>query len=314
VDTLESMRAIVRVIDLGSLSAAARSLGLSPAMVTKHVAHLERRTGARLLNRTTRHVRATDAGQTYYERCVGILAGVAEAESEAGADSLHPAGTLRVTAPVEFGNAHVAPLVGNFMNAHPDLELLLDLTNRTVDLVQEGYDVALRIAENLDTALVGRRLATSRFHIVASPDYLDRHGRPQKPEDLGTHVCLTFALPTVRDEWPFECEGLRTSVKIKPRLVSTSSEALRAAAVAGAGITWLPTFVCGDDLRRGRLQSLFPQFDTGAFGVYALFPHRRFLAARVRVLIDFLLAQFQGDPDGDPWAKAARAGHRASGA
>lgn len=301
-DTIESMRAFARVVELGSFAAAARALDLSPAMVTKHVDHLERRTGARLLTRTTRHVRATEAGQAYYERCVALLAGIEEAETLAGADTAEPRGRLRLTAPVEFGNAHLAPLVGTFLERHAGIDLDLDFSNRVVDIVQEGFDLAIRVATSLDTALVGRRLATSRFHVVASPGYLARHGRPAAPTALAAHACLAFTVPTPRDEWRLTKDGETVAVSIAPRLRSTSSEALRLAACGGAGISWLPSFVCGGDLRAGSLVSLFPDHDAGSLGVYALFPHRRFLPVRVRLFLDFLAERLGGDPDADPWA------------
>lgn len=307
-DTLKSMLAFVRVAESGSFSAAARNLHLSPAMVTKHVTYLENRIGARLLQRTTRHVRLTEPGQLYLERCLSILADVEEAESVAGADSVAPHGTLRVTSPVEFGNMHLAPLAARFMERHPGIDLMLDFSNRAVDVVQEGYDVAVRIASALDTSLIGRRLARSRFHIVASPDYLERHGRPSAPANLAGHPCLTFALPDVRDRWPFTRDGETTQVRVRPRLVSTSSEALRLAARSGAGVSWLPTFVCGRDLDDGSLVSLFPEYDAGSLDIHVLFPHRRFLPGKVRAFLDFLREQFGSDPDRDPWQGESKTG------
>jgi DNA-binding transcriptional LysR family regulator len=301
-DTVESMRAFVRVVELGSFAAAARSLALSPAMITKHVGHLESRTGARLLNRTTRQVRPTEVGAAYFDRCVAILAGIEEAENLAGADTAEPRGTLKITAPVEFGNAHLAPIAADFMERHPQIKLVLDFSNRIVDVVQEGYDVAIRVAQSLDTALIGRRLATSRFHVVASPRYLERHGRPERPEQLADHECLTFAVPAPWGEWRFARGGESTAVKINARMLSTSSEALRLAAKAGAGVSALPTFVCGPDLRDGTLVSLFPGYDAGALGIYALFLQRRFLPNRVRMFIDHLGARIGADADADPWA------------
>lgn len=300
-DTVESMRAFVRVVELGGFAAAARNLGMSPAMVTKHVDHLEARTGARLLSRTTRQVRPTDIGHAYYDRCAAILAGIEEAESLASAATVEPRGTLKITAPVEFGNMHIAPIATDFMGRHGQIDLVLDFSNRIVDLVQEGYDVAIRIARRLDTSLIGRRLATSRIHIVASPHYLERHGRPATPHDLADHSCLTFAMPMPWDEWHFSANGVSSKVKIKAGLLSTSSEALRLAAKAGAGISALPTFVCGQDLRDRSLVSLFPEHDSGSLGVFALFLQRRFLPARVRLFLDFLAERMSAGPDSDPW-------------
>ena len=300
-DTFESMRAFARVVELSSFAAAARSLALSPTMITKHVVHLEGRVGARLLNRTTRHVRPTEAGQAYYERCTELLTGIEEAENAAGAVTAEPRGTLRVTAPVEFGNAHLAPLIAQFLRRYPETALMLDFTNRFADIVEEGYDLAIRIAKTLDSTLVARKLATSRMHVVASPEYLQRRGKPRTPQALKDHDCLCFNVPVAWDEWAFAKDGESFTVKVKGRLLSTSSETLRHAASIGAGVSWLPSFVCGEDLRAGRLVSLFPQLGAVSLNVYALYPHRKFLSAKVRAFIDFLVEKLGGAPGADPW-------------
>jgi DNA-binding transcriptional LysR family regulator len=303
-DTLESMRVFVRVVETGGFAAAARSLHLSPAMVTKHVAHLEARTGARLLNRTTRQVHTTAVGQAYFERCVTILAGVEDAETEAGAEAAAPRGTLRITAPVEFGNDHLSAVAAEFLSRHPEVDLVLDFSNRRIDLVQEGYDLAIRVAREMDTALAGRRLASSRFHVVASPSHVARNGRPATPEDLAGHPCLVFGFPAPWTSWSFQRDGRATTVRVTPRVTATSSAALLQAACAGVGISLLPSFVCGAALARGELVSLFPEFDLGVLGVYALFPHRTLLPVRVRLFMDLLVERFGRDADADPWLPA----------
>lgn len=301
-DTLESMRAFARVVELGGFAAAARRLAISPAMVTRHVVSLEERLGARLLQRTTRVVRPTEAGQLYYERCIELLQGLEEADAAVSAVTVRPRGTLRVTAPVEFGNRHlVGPVVG-FMQQHPELAVMLDLSNRLVDVVDEGYDLAIRVTNAPDPALVARRLAVSRMHVVASPGYLAGQGHPAEPAALAERDCLCFAVPAARDDWCFRRDGSMTTVKVKSRLLSTSSEALLGGARAGAGISWLPTFVCGDDLRSGALVSLFPDHDVGGLGVHVVYPHRRFLPVKLRLFIDHLVAHFGGDSAADPWA------------
>lgn len=300
-DTLESMQVFVRVVELGSFAAAARNLDLSPAMVSKHIGHLERRTGARLLNRTTRQVRATEAGATYFDQCTAILRDIDAAEAEAGAATRSPRGTLRITAPTEFGNLHLPAIMAAFLERHPEIDLVLDLTNRSVDIVQEGYDLAIRVARHLDTSLVGRRIAVSRFHVVASPGYLARAGRPQRPAELAGRPCVTFAVPQPWTTWSFAHGGASEQVKITPRMLSTSAEALLQASCAGVGIGLLPTFVCGRALSRGELVSLFPDCECGVLGVYILFPHRNLLPARVRLFIDFLVESLGGGGDADPW-------------
>lgn len=275
-------------------------------MITKHVAHLERRMAVRLLNRTTREVRPTAAGQAYYDRCLELLQAIEEAESAAGSDSAEPRGVLRVTAPVEFGNTHLAGLLAEFMRSHPDMTLLLDFNNRVVSMIEEGFDVAIRVARALDTGMIGRKLATSRFHVVASPHYLKRRGRPRDPQELAKHDCLCFAVPSPLSTWPFVNAGKHGNVKVTAKLLSTSSEALRLSAIAGSGVSLLPSFVCGEDLRRRRLVSLFADSDFGSLQIYAVYPHRRFLPARVRVFVDFLADHFGRDADADPWSPQRR--------
>jgi DNA-binding transcriptional LysR family regulator len=296
------MRALVRVGELGGISPAARALGLSPSMVAKHIAHLEDRTAARLLDRTTRSVRPTPAGQAYLERVTAILDAVEEAEGLAASDTRALRGTLRLTAPVEFGQEHLAPLIVEFMAQHPEVVVVADFSNPTVDLVQEGFDLAIRIASTLDTALIGRRLARSRFFVVASPECLNRMGTPESPEDLAHRPALTFASPAPRLDWPWTREGTSGAVRVAPQLLSTSSETLRRAAVAGAGFSWLPSFVCGRDIRDGRLVPVLEDLDWGSLGLYALYPHRRFVPSRLRVFIDFVAERLGGTAEGDPWA------------
>jgi DNA-binding transcriptional LysR family regulator len=296
------MRAYVRVVELGGISPAARALGLSPTMVAKHLAHLEDRTGARLLDRTTRSVRPTPAGQAYLERVTAILEAIEEAEGLAASDTSALRGTLRLTAPVEFGQEHLAPLVIEFMALHPEVVVVADFSNRTVDLVQEGFDLAIRIASTLDTALIGRRLASSGFFVVASPSCLERTGRPESPEDLAHRPALSFASPAPRLDSPWRREGASGAVRVTPQLLSTSSETLRRAAVAGAGFSWLPSFVCGRDIREGRLVPVLEDHDWGSLGLYALYPHRRFVPSRLRVFIDFVAGRLGGNAEEDPWA------------
>lgn len=300
-DTLTSMRAFTRVVELGGFAAAARSLALSPAMVTKHIANLEARMGVRLLHRTTRRVGPTEAGRAYFERCVELLQGVEEAEAAAGEATQTPHGTLRLTAPVEFGNLHLAPLVGELIRAHPEIAVSLHLSNRVVDIVDEGFDAAVRVAPTMDSSLVARRIATSRLLVLAAPSYLSRHGRPKRPSDLGSHACLAFAVPAPMDKWRFARKGAVQAVKIAPRMLATSSEALRAAACDGTGITLLPTFLAAEDVRAGRLQPLFQDYDSGALGIHVVYPHRKYLSAKVRVLLELVRSRYGDDPLHDPW-------------
>lgn len=302
-DTIMSMRVFARVVELGGLAAAARALGLSPAMVAKHVNSLEERTGARLLDRTTRMVRPTVSGLAYYERLIAVLDAVDEADAEAGADTAVPRGRLRLTAPAELGQEHIAPIIVDFMERYPGVSVVSDFTNRQVDLVQEGFDLAIRVANSLDTSLIGRKLATSRFFVVASPELLAKTGLPETPETLARLPTLTFAIPAPRVHWSWE-EPDKGQVRISPRLISSSSEALRMAARSGAGFTWLPSFVCGRDLATGNLVPVMADRNWGSLSVYALYPHRRFVPNRLRLFLDLVSERFGGDPDADPWLPA----------
>lgn len=301
-DTLTSMRVYARVVDSGGFSAAARAVGLSTAMVSKHVAALERRLGVTLLARTTRRVAPTEAGARYHALCVELLQALDEAERQVGAEGAEPIGCLRVTAPVEFGNLHVAPLVPALLRRYPGLTVSLDFTNRIVDLVEEGLDVAIRIAGELDSALAGRQIATSRLVAVAAPAYLRRRGTPRSPDALARHATLSFALGPGR-RWAFEHDdGRRAVAEVGAALLSTSSEALRAAACAGAGVALLPTFLVGPDVAAGRLRTLLPGWRGGTLKVFALYPQRRLHPARLRAFVDALVERWGGDPERDPFA------------
>ncbi|TCU78336.1 LysR family transcriptional regulator [Bradyrhizobium sp. R2.2-H] len=317
-DTLSSMRVFVRVVELGGFNAAARACAMSAAMVAKHVGHLEERTGARLLDRTTRSVRPTPEGQLYLDKVLAILEAVDEAEGTVGAENRESRGTLRVTAPVELGQDHLAPLLVDFMSRHPGIAVVADLTNRPVDLVQEGFDMAIRVAPSLDTALIGRKLATTHFRVVASADFLARHGVPDTPEMLSALPALTFSQPAPRLDWSWRRREMQGKVRMTARLASTSADTLRKAAVAGLGVSWLPSFVCGKDIEAGLLVPILEDCDWGSLGVHVLYPHRRFVPSRLRLFIDFLAESLGDDPSGDPWApraedrRAMRAGGRSA--
>ena len=299
-DRLTSMQAFTQVAELSSFAAAARKLGMSPAMVTKHIAHLERLLNVTLLTRSTRKVSLTEAGAKYLNHCIEVLRLVAAASDQIAHQTDTPSGTLRVTAPVELGNRHIAPLIPQLITAHPQLCIQLDFSNRVVDLIEEGMDVAVRVAAKLDTALSGRQLASSRLVPVAAPSYLAQRGTPKKPEDLISHDALVFGVGDWA-AWKYTNSRQAGTIAVAPRMHSTSSEALRVAALEGAGISLLPTFLVGDDLCAGRLQPLLTRWNFGALGIHALYPQRRYHPARLRAFIDLLVAHFGGDPRCDPF-------------
>jgi len=300
-DQLAAMRAFVKVVDLAGFSAAARALDLSTAMVSKHISALERHLGVPLLARTTRRVVPTDAGQRFHAHCHDILRAVDEAEQEVGTQALEPVGCLRVTAPVELGQRHLAPLLPPLLQRHPGLSIYLDLSNRVTDLVEEGFDAAIRVAPALDTSLRGRQITTSRLLLVAAPSYLRRCGTPTEPEMLREHATLSFALGAGR-QWVLTQGERRVAVDHAPRLLTTSSEAVRQAACSGAGIAMLPTFLVHDELESGALRPVLADWSIATLKIFALHPNRRTMPARLRAFFDALVARFGDDPDADGFA------------
>lgn len=295
-DRLTGMAVFARVAEDKSFSAAARALGLSKSAVSKQVARLEDRLGARLINRTTRRLSLTAAGSAFYERCARVLAEAEEAERAVSSLQDEPRGVLKINAPMSFGVLHLAPAIPDFMAIYPDLSVDITLNDRIVDLVDEGFDVAVRIARLADSSLIAKRLAPSRQVLCAAPGYFARHGVPERPEDIAAHNCLIYAYTLTGDEWRYRDGHGEGAVRVKGKLKANNGEVLRAAAVAGAGICLMPTFMVGDDLRAGRLRAVLPEFDYGASNLYAVYPHARHLSTKVRVFVDFLAARFGPKP------------------
>lgn len=310
-DTLTSMRAFLRVVQAGGFSKAAARLDLSPAMVTKHVSGLEERLGVRLLNRTTRQVSLTEAGAAYYEHCARIIADLDDAEGAVSALSRGTRGTLRISAPVDFGEEELAPHVTEFMRTQPEVEPEVVLENRLVDLVEERYDLAIRLAFRLpESSLIVRPLARSGFILCASPGYLAERGVPQTPEDLEHHRFLPFIHPLLRKELMLRRDGEKRVVPIAPVMRSNSNRVLSEACLAGAGIFLQSTVNAWREVVAERLVPVLEDWRIAEIGVFAVYPHRRHLAAKVRAFVDFLAERLGGDAMRDPWAErigAARA-------
>jgi DNA-binding transcriptional LysR family regulator len=306
-DRFATLEAFVAVARTGSFARAAEKLGLSRAMVSKHIQALEARLGARLLNRTTRQVSLTEAGRNFQQRAERLLAELEDAEGDAAQEADTPRGTLRISAPVSFGVTHVAPALAAFLAAHPGLRGDLALNDRVVDVVEEGFDLAVRIGRLPDSMLIARRLAVARLAVIASPGYLSRHGRPTQPEDLVGHNCLTYAYAASRDEWRFVGKNGARSVAVQGSLRANNGDALREAVLGDLGIALLPTFLCGDDIRRGRVQCLLDGWPPEEIYVHAVYPPGRHVAAKVRQFVDFLVERFGPEPPWDAWMKAAPA-------
>lgn len=289
---LQQMQVFVAVVEAGSFIRAADALGASKAGVSRHVGELESRLGVRLLNRTTRRLSLTEEGRVFLERCRELLADVDEAEAEIRSRSGAASGLLRVNAPVTFGVRHLAPLWGEFMAEQPNVTLEVTLADRIVDLVDEGFDLAIRIATLPSSTLVSRRLSTTRMALCASPRYLREHGTPQHPAELAGHAVISYTYWSTRDEWHFEGPQGGVSVRTRPRLHTNSGDTCRAAALAHQGVILQPTFLVGEDLAAGALVELMPDYRSIELGIYAVYPTRKHLSPKVRALIEFLARRF----------------------
>lgn len=300
VDTLQSMKIFVRVAQLPGFAAAARDLRMSPAAVTKHVAALEARVGARLFDRTTRNVGLTEAGRVYLERCLECLQSFEDADASVSQLSNAPKGLLRVTAPIDV-QSFVASVVADFIKAYPDVTVELRLSNRPVDLVEDGVDVAVRFAAALDGQFVARPLATLHLVLVAAPAYVEKHGGVRRPQDIESHRGIVFSEPRPREEWTFVRNGKQVKARLRPVMMTNGGDAIRSALVAGVGITVAPTFLVHEELAAGRLVRLLPDWDVVPEPkLFAVYPHRRFVSAKVRAFVETLRAKF-GDGTRDPW-------------
>lgn len=296
-DTLASMKVFATVVEAGSFAAASDRLNLSRAMVSKHVAHLESHLGTRLLNRTTRRLSLTESGSSYFERCQSILQDIADAELATTELTSVPRGTLRLTAPLVFGVLHIAPLLADYLALHPEAKLDFTLDDRNVDLVNEGYDLAIRIGNLTDSTLVARRFATDTLAVCGSPDYFRRRGRPTVPQDLSAHTCLAYTYGDSATEWHFTGNDGEHRILISGSVRANNGDLLRVAALGGAGIIMQPRFLVGADLREGRLEAVLTGYKLRELGIYAVYPSRRYLPSKVRSFIDFLVGRFGPNPD-----------------
>jgi DNA-binding transcriptional LysR family regulator len=287
-DRLTSLTAFVRVVDNGGFSAAGRKLNMSTTMVSNHIQALEERLGARLLHRTTRKVSLTEVGRAYYDRATQILSDLEQADDIAGALQSTPRGTLRIytaTHIVPF----VAPVVAEFLSSYPDVKVDLNMGERTIDLIDEGFDVAIRLTPPPDSSLIVRSLATWRHVLCCSPAYLEKHGPLRQLSELADHNCVRHVLYPYGEEWRFvDRKGTPASVRISGNLVSNSGDMLRTAALQGVGILLGPGFLVADDLDSGRLVRLLSEYRPVELSMNAVYPHRHHLSAKVRTFIDLL--------------------------
>jgi DNA-binding transcriptional LysR family regulator len=291
-DRLSSMQVFVRTVELGSISAAAGELGLSSQLAGKQIRALEESLGVKLLNRTTRRQSLTDEGRLFYERATNILAEMEAAQAQIDESRSLPRGRLRISAPITFGSRALAPRLARFMKAYPEVTVELSLTNRTVDLVDEGFDVAFRTGDLPDSGLVARRLAPHRLSLCAAPDYLKKSGLPHTPEDLQRHECLVFAHTSMRTQWSFKGPDGSVTVPITGRFSTDSGEALRAAAIAGLGVILQPSELLAEDIQAGRLTQLLSRYEPSPRPLHALYAPDRRMTPKLRSFLDFAAKEF----------------------
>ena len=305
-DRFDAITAFVKVVETGSFARAAERLDVSVSSVSRHVTDLEAHLGARLLNRTTRRLSLTEAGRAFHERCVQLLADLEEAEASAGAGAIVPRGTLRLSCGVSFGTRYVAAAVAAFMAKFPEMRFDLELSDRIVDLVEEGFDLAIRIARLESSSLIARRLSPFSLQVCGSPELIAKHGRPTRPQDLAHVPCIVDTNGRWLSNWPFIGDNSElVSVSVSGPMEVNSPLSSRAAAVAGLGFTILPDFIAAPAIEKGQLVPVLVDRMPKGGGIYAVYPHRRYLPAKVRVFVDFLVEWFKKFPC--PAPSAARA-------
>lgn len=301
-DRLTAIQVFAQVVESGSFAKAADRLGLSTSATSRHVAELEAHLQTRLLNRTTRKVSLTESGRAFYERAVQLLADLEEAEQEAASAAVEPRGTIRLTASVNFGVRHLGPAIAEFMARHAEVRFDVSLSDRIVDLVEEGFDLGVRIGGAGADNLVARKLGETRLVPCASPAYLSAHPPPKTPEDLARHNCFTYEYVTPRNVWRFrDASGAERAVRVAGTLHSNNGDLLAEVAARGAGIVFEPAFIVGPDVRAGRLVPLLQDYTPLPVPIYAVYPSRKHLSAKVRRFVEFLVERFAHAQD---WSAA----------
>ena len=293
-DRLSEMQSFISVVDQGGFTDAARAIGVSKSVVSKNISALEARLGARLLNRTTRRVNPTEIGLAYYDRASAVISKAQEADEMVTAMQTDPRGTLRVSAPVNFGSSHIAPAVGDFLHQYPDVQINMVLDDSFVELVADGYDLAIRIGRMDDSSLKARKLGETRPLLVASPGYLEKHGTPLDLDALSDHHLLHYTNLSTGNFWRLRTKsGATRDIRVGGRFTANNGAALRRGAEAGLGIAMLPSFILEDRVKRGKLVEVLPEASFETLGIYAVYPPGRFVQPKLRSFIDFLVQRFR---------------------
>jgi len=292
-DTLDGLKTVVAVVETNSFTAASDRLGISKALVSKYVGEVESQLGIRLFNRTTRQLALTDAGRRYYEQAIILLEQFSAMEDNVTGEQTTPRGLLRISAPVTFGEMKLAPLLPKFIALYPDLTIELVLTNGAIDMLEEGIDVRLRIGGVDDSNMIARHLTNFPLVLSASPSYAKANGLPITPKQLAKHRCIIDSNFRIAKQWPFiSPTGQAETVNVQSAIAANSPQAVREIAIADGGIALTPNFIIEDALADGRLVSILPEYTTLEFGLFAIYPHRKYVAKKVRCFIDFVLEQF----------------------
>ena len=296
IDIVASMRVFTAVVDAGSFSGAADKLDISRGMATRYVAQLEAHLGARLLNRTTRKLSLTEAGDGYYQRATQVLSMIEEAETSLVQEASVPRGTLRVNSSQAFGIRHLGWATTEYLQRYPDVQVDVTLNDRVVDLVEEGFDLAIRVAAKIDPGLIARKLTRARIVACASPGYLKKHGTPRSPEELAAHNCLSYAYSSLQNDWRFRRKGVERKVRVSGNLRGNNGDILSTAAIEGLGVILQPTFMVYEALRARQLVRILPDWEVDELSVFAVYPNRKFLPPKVRSFIDILAGRFGSEP------------------
>jgi DNA-binding transcriptional LysR family regulator len=292
-DKFQEMQTFSAVVDAGSFVGGANALDMSKAAVSRYIGDLEARLGVRLLHRTTRKLSLTEEGEVFYARCKELLNNISDAELEITSRTAEAVGLLRISAPVTFGILHLANLWGDFTAKHPKVSLDITLSDRVIDIIEDGFDVAIRIAQLPNSTLISKKLASTKMVLCASPEYIKRSGKLTHPFDLTNHSILAYTYWSTKDEWTFNGPEGSVTVKTVPRLRANNGDTNLAGALKHQGIVLQPTFLVGKHLQSGELVELIPEYKSIELGIYAIYPTRKLVSPKVRLLIDFLVQSFK---------------------
>lgn len=287
-DKFTSLSVFCKAVELCNFSQVARSLNISAAMVTKHIANLETQLETRLFNRSTRRVTPTEAGKIYYERCKQVLSDLEEADSAVSVLSQRPSGFLKISAPMDFGRMYLMPVVTKFLSTYPEMRVDIMFDDREVNLIQDGFDMSIRIGKLDDSSLVAKLLTSDRLVVCASPEYLNKHGRPTSIEDLVNHNCLNYSYLRINNGWVFgdDLNEKGTTIPVSGSFVANNGWSITNAAIAGVGVIYQPSFLVNDALASGELIEILEGCSQATLKVYGIYPHRRFLSAKVRSFME----------------------------